>query len=232
MAASSVVCAYHLQLLLFNNEHPMRSYPEHHIVTTASKLDSLFDQVAPASYLKEVSFVHPHYRALIEASPFAVLATSGPNGLDASPRGDLPGFVVVEDEKTLLLPERRGNNRADSLHNIISDPRVALLFLIPGVGETLRVNGKASIVVAPELLTRFAVDGREPKCVISIEVEAVFFQCARAILRSRLWESAPADRRASTIPSAGAILAALSEGQIDGKAYDHALPARQLSTLY
>lgn len=210
----------------------MRSYPDHHIVATAEQLDALFDQVGPASYLKQTSFVHPHYRALIEASPFAVLATSGANGLDASPRGDFPGFVVVEDEKTLLLPERRGNNRADSLHNIISDPRVALLFLIPGVGETLRVNGDARIVVAPDVLTRFAVDGREPKCVISIEVHAVFFQCARAILRSKLWEPVPAGRRPDAVPSAGTILAALSEGQIDSEAYDHALPARQLGTLY
>lgn len=210
----------------------MPSYPEQHIVTSAEQLDKLFDQVAPASLLKEVPFVHPHYRAMIEASPFAILATSGPNGLDASPRGDRPGFVVVEDEKTLLLPERRGNNRADSLHNIISDPRVALLFLIPGVGETLRVNGKARIVIAPDLLTRFAVDGREPKCVISIEVETVFFQCARAVLRSKLWEPAAERQHPGAIASAGTILAALSDGQFDSEAYDHAAPARQRSTLY
>lgn len=210
----------------------MRSYPEQHIVSSAEQLNSLLDQVAPASVLKEVPFIHPHYHAMIEASPFAILATSGPAGLDASPRGDHPGFVVVEDEKTLLLPERRGNNRADSLHNIIADPRVGLLFLIPGVGETLRVNGKASIVVAPDLLARFAVDGREPKCVISIEVETVFFQCARAILRSKLWESASVGERPASIASAGTILAALSDGQFDSEAYDQAAPARQRSTLY
>jgi PPOX class probable FMN-dependent enzyme len=210
----------------------MSSYPEQHIVSTAEQLASLFDPVAPASYSKQVSFIHPHYRALIEASPFVVLATNGENGLDVSPRGDAPGFVMVEDEKTLLLPERRGNNRADSLHNIISNPSVALLFLIPGIGETLRVNGKASILIAPDLLKRFAVDGREPKCVISVDVHAVFFQCARAILRSKLWKSIPADRRPDGIPSPGAILAALSEGQFDSKAYDDALPARQLGTLY
>jgi PPOX class probable FMN-dependent enzyme len=210
----------------------MSSYPEHHIVSTAEQLASLFDPVAPASYSKQVAFVHPHYRALIEASPFVVLATSGKNGLDVSPRGDSPGFVVVKNEKTLLLPERRGNNRADSLHNIVSNPNVALLFLIPGVGETLRVNGKASILIAPDLLKRFAVDGREPKCIISVDVHAVFFQCARAILRSKLWESVPAGRRPATVPSAGTILAALTEGQIDSTAYDDALPARQLGTLY
>lgn len=210
----------------------MRSYAEHHLVKSGEQLTSLFGEVGPAAYLKEVSFIHPHYRALIQASPFAVLATSGPCGLDASPRGDHPGFVVVDDEKTLLLPERRGNNRADSLHNIVTDPRVALLFLVPGIGETLRVNGKASIVIAPDLLARFAVDGRAPKCVISIAVETVFFQCARAILRSHLWDPASAARRVGEIPSAGTMLAALSEGQIDGKSYDDALPARQHSTLY
>ena len=127
-----------------------------YVISTPEQLAQLFGEVGEASIQKEVSFVHPHYRALIEASPFAVLATSGPDGLDASPRGDPPGFVVVQDEKTLLLPERRGNNRVDSLRNILVDPRVALLFLIPGVGETLRVNGRASITTAPPLLDRFS----------------------------------------------------------------------------
>ena len=160
-----------------------------------------------------------------------MLATSGPDGLDASPRGDAPGFVAVEDEHTLLMPERRGNNRADSLRNIIEDPRVALLFLIPGVGETLRVNGTARILVAPALLQRFAVDGREPKCVIEIKVDAAYFQCARAILRSGLWGAA-ALLPAGSVPSAGTMLTALTRGEIDGTAYDQALPARQRSTLY
>jgi uncharacterized protein len=209
----------------------MRSYPEHHIVASTEQLDSLFEQVAPASYLKEVSFVHPHYRALIEASPFAVLATSGPNGLDASPRGDHPGFIVVEDEKTLLLPERRGNNRADSLRNIIADPRVALLFLVPGVGETLRVNGTAEISVAPELMQRLAVAGKEPRSVLVIHIDTVFFQCSRALVRSELWNP---DRQVerSALPSPGQMLAATSEARIDGEAYDRALPERLKTTLY
>jgi uncharacterized protein len=199
-----------------------------HIISTAAQLADLFGEVAPAVLQKEVPTIHPHYRALIEASPFAVLATSGPGGLDASPRGDAPGFVVVDDAHTLLLPERRGNNRVDSLRNLIADPRVALLFLIPGKGETLRVNGRATILVTPSLLERFAVDGKAPKCVLSIKVEAVFFQCARAILRSRLWHAQPA----AGLPSAGQMLASLSAGSIDGQAYDAALPARQKDTLY
>jgi PPOX class probable FMN-dependent enzyme len=202
-----------------------------HQVTTPGQLAALFGEVAEASIRKEVPYVHPRYREMIEASPFALLATSGPGGLDVSPRGDPPGFVVVQDEKTLLIPERRGNNRADSLRNLLIDPRVALLFLIPGVGETLRVNGRATITTDPALLARFAMDGRLPKCVLVVHVETVFFQCARAIHRSKLWEPAPADARAK-VPSAGTILAALTDARIDGEAYDRELPARQRATLY
>jgi len=202
-----------------------------HCIQSLEQLALLFGEVGEASLKKEVPFVHPHYRALIEASPFAVLATSGPDGLDASPRGDSPGFVVVQDEKTLLLPERRGNNRVDSLRNILCDPRVALLFLIPGVGETLRVNGRASITTDPSLLERFSVGSQPPKCVLVIDVETVFFQCARAIQRSKLWEPVPAGEKPD-VPSAGRILAALTDSRIDGEAYDRELPARQRTTLY
>jgi PPOX class probable FMN-dependent enzyme len=200
-------------------------------VTELDQLEALFGEVGEASRKKEVSYLHPVYQQWIAASPFAVLATAGPGGLDVSPRGDAPGFVAVEDRSTLLLPERRGNNRIDSLRNIVLDPRVALLFLIPGVGETLRVNGCATITTAPELLERFVVEGKPPKCVVVIEVESVFFQCARAIQRSKLWQSFPADIRGA-VPSAGAMLAALTEGGIDGDEYDRSLPARQGSTLY
>jgi PPOX class probable FMN-dependent enzyme len=197
-----------------------------HTVTTQQELALLFGSVGAPSLQKEVPTVHPCYRALIEASPFVVLATSGPDGLDASPRGDAPGFVVVEDEKTLLIPDRRGNNRIDSLRNLVADPRVALLFLIPGRAETLRVNGRASIVLDPELLERFAVDGKRPTCVLAVDVETVFFQCGRAILRSQLWDAAPA----VGLPSAGQMLGAL--GDIDPDAYDRDLPERQRSSLY
>lgn len=201
------------------------------IINTPEQLDTLFAGVADASIKKEVPFIHPLYRQMIAASPFMVLATSGPGGLDASPRGDPAGFVVVEDEGTLLLPERRGNNRVDSLRNIITDPRIAMLFLIPGVGETLRVNGRASISIEPALLQRFAVDGKLPKCVIIVTVESAYFQCARAIARSKLWQTASAENRPS-VPSAGQILEALSNAQIDGAQYDSDLPQRQRATLY
>ena len=202
-----------------------------HAIETLAQLEALFGQPGEAALKKEVPYLHPAYRALIEASPFAVLSTIGPGGLDASPRGDLPGFVMVQDENTLLMPERRGNNRIDSLRNIVADPRVALLFLIPGVGETLRVNGRARITVEPQLLARLAMEGKPPQCVIEIRVETVFFQCARAIQRSRLWEPVPADAK-RTVPTPGGILSALTEAAFDGETYDRELPARQKATLY
>lgn len=179
---------------------------------------------------KVADHVHPLYRPYIEASPFAVLATIGPHGLlDTSPRGDAPGFVKVADDRTLLLPDRRGNHRLDSLRNVLHDPRVALLFLIPGCGEALRVNGRARISAHPDLCAALAVDGKPPATVLVVEVATVFFQCARAVQRSRLWS--PAARPAG-LPTPGQVLQALSGEALDGCAYDAALPARQAATLY
>ncbi|MFM8898765.1 MAG: pyridoxamine 5'-phosphate oxidase family protein [Burkholderiales bacterium] len=180
---------------------------------------------------KEADYIHPLYRPYIEASPFAVLTTLGPQGLDASPRGDAPGFIQVADEHTLLLPDRRGNHRLDSLKNVLHDPRVALLFMIPGVKETLRVNGLARISAASALLERFVVDGKAPRSMLVIKVHKVFFQCGRALIRSRLWNpERPVLEKA--LPTPGDILQALSGQGIDGQAYDSALPARQANTLY
>jgi PPOX class probable FMN-dependent enzyme len=202
-----------------------------HRIADLAALTALYGTPGLTSLAKEADHVHPHYRAMIEASPFAVLATVGGGGLDASPRGDPPGFVAVEDARTLLMPDRRGNNRIDSLRNIVADPRVALLFLIPGVGETLRVNGRATLTVDPALLERFAIDGKRPVCVVRIAVETVFFQCARAIKRSALWDPARHVDRAS-LPSPGSILAEFSRGEVDGVQYDGELQARQAATLY
>ena len=209
---------------------PMNAQADPHALTSLPQLEALFGAVAAPSFQKEVDYLHPAYQALIKASPFAVLATAGPGGLDASPRGDPPGFVAIQDDKTLLLPERRGNNRIDSLRNLLADPRVAVLFLVPGAGETLRVNGRASITTEPDLLQRFAVEGKPPHCVIVIKVEAVFFQCARAIQRSKLWQAVPQGR--PEVPTPGAMLQALTAAAIDGEKYDRELPARQKSTLY
>ena len=184
-----------------------------------------------ASLAKVADHVHPLYRPYIEASPFAVLATLGPQGLDTSPRGDAPGFVKVADAHTLLLPDRRGNQRIDSLRNIVHNPQAALLFLVPGIGEALRVNGTARISAAPGLCQALAVDDKVPASVLVISVRSVFFQCARAIKRSGLWD-ASTHRDRSALPSPGAILECLSREGIDGKAYDAALQARQATTLY
>ncbi|GFN26902.1 hypothetical protein ADE_26000 [Achromobacter denitrificans] len=202
-----------------------------HLISDADTLQALYGAAGEASIKKEVDHVHPHYRAFIEAAPFAMLATAGPDGLDASPRGDPAGFVVVEDEKTLLLPDRRGNNRIDSLRNILADPRVALLFLVPGVGETLRVNGAARISVDPALLARFEMDGKLPRSVLVVDVHTVYFQCSRALLRSKLWDPQTQVPRGA-LPSAGRILSDLTAGTFDGVAYDRELPARVASTLY
>jgi PPOX class probable FMN-dependent enzyme len=200
-------------------------------ITDLAVLESLYGEPVGASIVKETDRVIPAYRALIEASPFVALATRGPEGLDCSPRGDGPGFVRVADEKTLLLPDRRGNNRIDSLRNVVRDPQVALLFLIPGIGETLRVNGRAAVSTAPALLESFAVDGKTPRTVLVIAVETVFFQCSRAVVRSDLWNPEKhVSRRA--LPSAGQILAACSDSRVGGEAYDQALPGRVRATLY
>lgn len=202
-----------------------------HIISDLAALESLFGEVAEASIRKEVPYLHPIYRRWIDASPFAVLATVGPSGLDASPRGDPAPLVKVQDERTILLPERRGNNRIDSLRNILCDPRVGLLFFIPGAGETLRVNGRARISVAPELLASLAMDGTPPRCAIEIAVDAVYFQCARAMQRSTLWGRACAGVPEG-VPTAGAMLAALTQSAIDGAKYDRELPERQRTSLY
>jgi PPOX class probable FMN-dependent enzyme len=200
-------------------------------ITDVETLEKLYGLPTGAPVDKEIDHLHPHYQKLIAASPFFVLATGGPAGMDASPRGDAPGFVVVQDEKTLLVPDRRGNNRVDSLRNIIANPLVALLFLIPGVGETLRVNGRAEIRTDPALLERFGVEGKLPRSVIVVHVDTVFFQCARAIFRSKLWDPAQHVERKS-LPSTGTILTDITGARFDGKEYDRVLYDRLKSGLY
>jgi uncharacterized protein len=201
------------------------------LLTDVAALRELYGAPSEGAIAKEIDYVHPHYRAMIEASPFMVMATSGPDGLDVSPRGDPAGFVVVEDERTLLIPDRRGNNRADSLNNLIADPRIALLFMIPGVGETLRVNGQAAISVEPALLERFPAQGKLPRSVIVVHVERVYFQCPKALVRSDLWNPAKhVERR--RLPSTGTILADISRGRLGGAEYDAAYPERLKATIY
>ena len=200
-------------------------------IASIAELEALYGTPVEAATVKEVDHITPHYRAYIEASPFATLATSGPEGLDCSPRGDRPGFVRVHDGRTLMLPDRHGNNRIDSLRNIVRDRRVALLFLIPGFGNTLRVNGRAHLSIAPDLLASFAVEDKPPRSVMVMDVDAVYFQCARALVRSKLWEAA-SHVDPKSLPSAGQILAALSRDRVGGDSYDREWPGRAAKTMW
>src|SRR5215216_2917135 len=202
-----------------------------HTVGSIEQLEQLYTPVNPNSLMKELDYVHDHYRALIEAAPFVAIASAGPEGLDCTPRGDHPGFVRVQDEKTLLIPDRRGNNRIDTLRNIVRDGRIALLFLIPGIGETLRVNGQAVISIDPDLLQSFAVDGKPPRSVLVVTVERIYFQCSKAIVRSKLWDPSRQLAR-SALPSTGTIIATLSKGVVDAETYDREMPIRIPQQLY
>lgn len=200
-------------------------------ITTLEALDELYGAPVQAALVKEIDHISDHYRTFIDKAPFVVIATVGPEGLDCSPRGDPPGFVQVKDRKTVLIPDRRGNNRIDALRNIVRDPRISLLFMIPGVGNTLRINGRAEIYDDPELCGMFVMAGKAPRTVLSVTTESVYFQCPKALVRSRLW-SAEAQIDRSELPSTGEILAALSKGQIDGNEYDRAYPQRLRETIY
>jgi uncharacterized protein len=201
------------------------------IIASIEDLEAIYGQPQEASIVKVADRVTRHYRVLIDKSPFVALATSGPEGLDCSPRGDRPGFVRVHDDKTLMMPDRRGNNRVDSLRNIVRDPKVALLFLIPGSGSTLRVNGRAQVSADPELLASFRIDGKAPRTVVVITVDEIYFQCARAIVRAELWNP---DRRIdpADLPTPGQILAEMSENRVGGDDYDRAWPERARQTLW
>ncbi|KPH75096.1 pyridoxamine 5'-phosphate oxidase family protein [Bosea vaviloviae] len=208
-----------------------------HRITSLDALTALYpNPIVPASIAKEIDHVDANYAALIAASPFFVLATNGPGGLDCSPRGDQPGFVTVADAKTLLIPDRRGNNRLDSLKNILFDPRIGMLFLVPGYGETLRVNGVAVLSDDPELCARFEMAGKLPACVTVVTVESVYFQCSRAVVRAGLWNPQTHVAKGA-VPSAGTILRDITARDaavetFDGEAYDKALPERVKATLY
>jgi len=202
-----------------------------HRITTQEQLDALYGTPVDGALAKEIDYISDHYRAFIDKAPFVVVATVGPEGLDCSPRGDPPGFVRVRDAKTVLIPDRRGNNRIDSLRNLVRDPRISLLFMIPGIGNTLRINGRAEISVDPELCASFKMEGKLPRSVLVVTAERVYFQCPKALVRSRLW-SADAQIARSELPSTGEMLAALSKGAIDGEEYDRAYPQRLKETIY
>ena len=202
-----------------------------HLITTIEQLEALYGKPYGPSVAKEIDHISPSYRKLIEAAPFVAIATGGPEGLDCSPKGDAAGFVRILDDKTLAIPDRPGNNRLDGFRNILLDPRIAVLFLIPGIGETLRVNGRASISIDPDLMQSFAVNGKLPRSVLVVHIDTVFFHCSKAIVRSKLWDHATQIERKS-LPSTGSIIAEVSQNKFGGEAYDKEAPERIKALLY
>ena len=200
-------------------------------IRTVADLEALYDAPVPTSITKEIDHLTDLHRAYVEASPFVLVATSGPGGLDCSPRGDPPGFVRVVDERTLMMPDRRGNNRLDTLRNIVVDPRIGLLFLVPGIGVTLRVNGTAELSTDTALRESFAINGKLPTTVIVVTTTAVYTQCPKALIRSSLWDVS-CHRDATELPTVGEIMEAITGGAFDGKAHDAAYPERVRQTIY
>ncbi len=196
------------------------------MIDDETELRSLIGEAKSASLLKLADHLTPLSRQFIERSPFVCIATSSPDGgLDISPRGDPPGFVRVLDERTLLLPERPGNRIADSLTNLLSDPRIAMLFLIPGIGDTFRVNGEAQIVEDPDLLAPSTVEGKAPKLGIRVSIREAYTQCPKALIRSDLWNPQHHIER-SELPSSGQILRSLQGENFDAEDYDRERAAR------
>jgi PPOX class probable FMN-dependent enzyme len=202
-----------------------------HLVTTIEQLEAVYGEPYGPAVAKEIDYISAGYSKLIEAAPFVAIATGSSDGFDCSPKGDAPGFVRILDDKTLAIPDRPGNNRIDGYRNILRDPHVALLFLIPGIGETLRVNGRASISIEPDLMQSFAVNGKLPRSVLIVHIETIFFHCSKAIVRSKLWDEATKIDRKS-LPSTGSIIAEVSQGRLGGEAYDRDAPERIKSMLY
>jgi PPOX class probable FMN-dependent enzyme len=200
------------------------------IIRTPDELKAIYGDVSEASVAKVVPCLTDAYRQMIQSSPFVALATVGPEGLDCSPRGDAEAVVRIEDDRTLALPDWRGNNRIDSLLNIVRDPRVALMFLIPGSNSVMRVNGRAVVSVDPGLLESFEMDSKHPRSVAVVTIDEVYFQCARAVMRADLWNP---DRRVNDgdLPTPGEMLKA-AKASFDQDTYDREWPARAAKTMW
>lgn len=199
------------------------------VINTIDALEALYGTPGEASLVKVAGHMTPLYRKWIMASRFCILSTVGPEGTDASPRGD-DGPVVQElDPQTLALPDWRGNQRLDSLRNIVRDPRVSLMFMVPGSRNVVRVNGTAKLSAAPDLIARFEQKGQRPTTVILVTIEEIYSQCARAILRAGLWSGSD---QSGDLPSVGDMLAEMTQGRIDGAAYDAEWPGRAAETMW
>ncbi|MBV9557411.1 MAG: pyridoxamine 5'-phosphate oxidase family protein [Pseudolabrys sp.] len=201
------------------------------LVKSVDELKGFYGEPMPTSLAKEIDYINDGYRKMIEAAPFVVIATSGPDGLDCSPKGDAPGFVRIVDDRTVMIPDRPGNNRLDGFKNLMSDPRIALLFLIPGIGETLRINGRAEVSVDMALRESFAVNGKPARGVLIVHVERIFFHCTKAAMRAKLWDPKAQIPR-SALPSTGTIIAEVTQGKMGGEQYDKDAPANHQKMLY
>lgn len=208
---------------------PALAADDPHAVTTLEQLAQHYATPAELVLQKVTDRLDAPTMRFIAASPFCLLSTYGPNGAHCTPRGDPPGFVTALDEHTVALPDRRGNNRLDGLRDILANPEVALLFLVPGVGETLRVNGRARITADPALRERFVMQGKAPATVLLVSVREVYMQCAKALNRSKLWDGRG---RPPGLPSMGELLAAHTRGKVEPVSYDEAAPARLATTMY
>jgi uncharacterized protein len=200
-------------------------------ITSIDELEAIYGAPSGGAVAKEIDHISDHYRAFIDASPFVLLSTVGEEGTDCSPRGDPAGFVRVVDNRTVMMPDRRGNNRVDSLRNIVRDGRCSLLFLVPGVGETLRINGRAHLSIEPDLLESFSMDGKLPRSILVVEVDRVYFQCQKALARSSLWK-AEAQVPRGALPTTGQMIKALIQEPFDAEQYDKNYPQHMANTIY
>lgn len=201
-----------------------------HRLTTEAEIAELYGAPVSRSITKEIDHLNAPYRRFIEQSPFCVIATAGPEGLDATPRGDPAPVVRIVDEKTLMLPDRRGNNRADTLRNLVRDDRIAMIFMVPGSGSSVRVNGRAAVTVDPDLLQSFEMQGKLPRSVIVVRVETAYFHCVKAFHRSKLWDDTTWPEKTS-LPTPGQMVRAV-EPDFDAESYDAGYPAHMAKTIY
>ncbi len=201
------------------------------IVRDEAELSEMYGPALERSVRKQLDRLDDLCRAFIAASPMVIIGTQGPAAADNSPRGDVAGFVKVADDYTLLIPDRRGNNRLDTLHNLLRNPKVGLLFLVPGVTETFRINGEAVISRDPALTDQFVMLGKPPRTVMVVTVKEAYIQCSRALVRSDLWNPAK-HPLPGTVPSMGVVMAKHTCGFVDAKAFDEEAKERVPVTLY
>ena len=202
-----------------------------HLIRSAEELTGLYGPPLERSVRKQLDHLDDYCRAFIAASPMVFVGTQNAGAADTSPRGDVPGFVTVPDDHTLLIPDRRGNNRTDTLKNIVANPAIGLLFLIPGINETFRVNGDAFLSQDPSLTGQFVMQGKTPRTVIIVKVKEAYIHCSRALVRSDLWNPAK-HAKPGSVPTMGAMMAAHTCGFVDANTFDEEAKTRVPLTLY